>query len=200
MKKQATLLLSLLTLVMMLPGCGIGNKSANPGTNISPSVPSEPLASITPTPTVPQTVSTQEVPAPQDGRTVFQSDYGYSISYEAERFDYRRTEGYDEFILKSDETDKPFVFVCISHIGAEFVETVATASLGDKPESCMIGQTDVRCMETEEAWESGRIIRKNYLYPLTSGDALLIETQWYTQQGDDPYATRLQEMVCSVTV
>ena len=114
--------------------------------------------------------------------------------------DYRRTEGYDEYIMRSDDINAPFVFVCISRIGADFVDSVSASALGESPVDCTVGQAQMpaKYSELEEPWESGTIIHRSYVCPLSSGDALLIETQSYTQDGSDPYESWIMGLINSI--
>lgn len=84
----------------------------------------------------------------------------------------------------------------------EFVERVKVAALGEGPKSCTIGQNQMygQCNEIEEAWDGGKVIHKTYVCPLDSGDALLIETQWYTEQVDDSYEALLWQMINSIKI
>ena len=61
---------------------------------------------------------------PAEGITVRESDYGYSLRYDADRYEYRRVEGYDDYSLKTYEGDKPSVYLCVSAIGAEYFDDV----------------------------------------------------------------------------
>lgn len=200
MKKTAAIIMTLIVLATTLSACA--DKEPAPEQSTIPPVQSEAAQTEPPVDEPFPATGTPDIAGAQEQLTEFESDFGYTISYEEDSFDYRRTEGYDEFILKSDAVDKPFVFVCVSHVDAEFVEQVKAAALGDSPESCMIGQAQLegQCGETEEDWDGGRIIHKTYVCPLDSGDALLIETQWYTEQADDPYAAWLLEMVNSIKI
>lgn len=180
MKKFLLKILATMILAAALAGCG--EEEAAPGLETEPPMQSE---------------SVQEV---KDELTEFESDFGYTIFYDEDSFDYRSTEGYDEFILKSDEPEKPYVFVGIAYVEAEDVEQMKSISLGENPEVCTIGQEqrEGQCSETEEDWDGGKIIQKTYVCPLDSGDALLIETQWYTEQDVDSYEERLLEMINSI--
>lgn len=200
MKKTVAIIMALTVLAATLSGC-VDEEPAPEQSTISP-VQSETAQTKPSVDKLLPATDTPDIAGAQEKLTEFESDFGYTISYEENSFDYRRTEGYDEFVLKSGAVDKPFVFICISHVDAEFVVQVKAAALGDSPESCTIGQAQLegQCAETEEDWDGGRIIRKTYVCPIDSGDALLIETQWYTEQADDPYAAWLLEMVNSIRI
>lgn len=198
MKKLIAVIMTVAMFTGVLSGCG-GEKPAPVQSENTPAT----STSVQPEPSSDEQVPPAAVPnvsEEEKNLTEFKSDFGYAISYDEDSFDYRRTEGYDEFILKSDAADKPFVFVSVSYVEAEFVDQMETTALGAAPESCTIGQaqTQAQCSETEEAWDGGKVIHKTYVYPLDSGDALLIETQWYTEQANDPFAAMLLEMVNSI--
>lgn len=134
---------------------------------------------------------TKEPEVSEEKQVVFQSDFGYTISYEKDQVDYRKTTGYDQFVLKSDDLDAPFVFVSISRIEAKRVDLVKEAALSNDIETCVIGKAMLsgECSENKEVWDGGETIHKTYMLQLKSGDALLIETQWYTEQADSACAT-----------
>ena len=205
MRKYITLILTVFTFAVIISGCGNETIAPTPTADAAAAMQSEPIQAA-PTQELPieneiNPAENTQIPDVQSSLTFFESDYGYSISYEEGNTDYRRTEGYDEYILKSDAQEAPFVFVCISRIDAPFVEQVAAASLGEQPESCTVGQTQLpaQCSEQEEAWDDGKIIRKNYICKLDSGDALLIETQRYTQDGIDVHERWIAALVNSIT-
>lgn len=200
MKKTLAIILALAALTITLTACGSTEPTPTPSTK--PATQNETPQTSQPSAEEPSKPDEPDVDDPQTLLAEFKSDFGYTISYEEDSFDYRRTEGYDEFILKSDAVDKPFVFVSISHVGAEFVEQVKTAALGENPQDCTIGQAQTagQCSKTEEDWDGGKVNHKTYVCPLDSGDALLIETQWYTEESDDPYAAWLWEMVSSIQI
>lgn len=144
---------------------------------------------------------TPEVLEPKKNLKKLKSDYGYTITYDKDIFHYRCVEGYDDFFVESDEASKPSVFVSISFVGKEFVKQVAVNELGKHPKSCSIGQakTQAQCNVTEENWKGGKVIRKKYIYPFESGDALLIVTQWYSGQTDTSYEDMISGMLKSIT-
>ena len=200
MKKALTILLALIALTAALSACGNAEPAPTSAPGTETATQSEALQTLAPTAEAPFTTDEPVVNTHQSPLTEFKSDFGYSLSYDESSFDYRRTEGYDEFVLQSDEVDKPFVFICVSHVDAEFVDQVKAAALGDNPEDCSVGQAQTagQCVQTEEDWAGGKVIHKTYMCPLASGGMLLVETQRYTEQADDPYAARLMEMVNSM--
>lgn len=129
--------------------------------------------------------------------TELKSDFGYTIFYEEDKFDYRRTVGYDQFIMKSDQAEMPFVFVCIARVEKENFQKVKDAVMTGEKEPCIIGPSKIkgeRFVKIED-WEEGKIIHSHYFCPLGSAEALLIETQWYTRGEKDPYSEMILEMV-----
>lgn len=204
MKKQWCLPLMAALIRALLIGCGNAETTpvlvADAGAPVAaPGAVSEPIVSAVPQEAA-EPKNTPEPSAQASDLTVLESDFGYSLTYDPGRFDYRRTEGYDEFILNSEEMEKPFVFISIAGIGAEFIEQVRSVALGEDPLPCTIGQAQLAglCSEFVEDWADGKVCRKTYFCALPTGDALLIETQRYTQQGEDPYATALTQMLDSI--
>lgn len=200
MNKRIAFILTATVLTTMLSGCGSTVPASTQSTTAtSQSETAQPNSSDD---AQDSATDASDIAEAEKNIIDFESDYGYTISYEEDNFDYRRTEGYDEFVFKSDAVDKPFVFVCVSRVGAEFVEQVKLSALGENPESCTIGQaqTQGQCSEIEEEWDGGKVIHKTYVCPFDSGDILLIEMQWYTEQTDDPYAALLWEMVNSIKI
>lgn len=204
MKRILTMIVSLTMLTIMMTACGTVTSvpASEPETTAVP----EGNAAVQSVPEAPAepAYETEPVGAPdtqqRDGLSAFESDYGYTVSYAEDSLDYRRTEGYDEYIMRSDDVNAPFVFVCISRIGADFVESVTAAALGESPMDCTIGQAQMsaKYSELEEPWDGGEVIRRTYICPLSSGDALLIETQRYTQDGNDLYESWIMDLVNSI--
>ena len=203
MKKQWSILWTAAVLAALLTGCGVKAPAA-PADERSEPTPGaaagteQVLPAATEGPTHAQ--ATPAASPAQSGRTAFASDFGYTVTYDESSTDYRRTEGYDEFVRKSDAPDAPFVFVCVSRVGAEFVEAVTAASLGEAPEACTVGaaQMPAQSESTEETWSGGTIVRRNIVCPLEDGDALLIETQRYTGNGADAHAEWIRALLDSI--
>lgn len=198
MKRKMAIVLTATLFMAALSACG--SKEPASATSTSPSSQTEitkPEDSAKEQDSAPETPDVEE---PVKNLKELKSDFGYTISYEEDRYEYRRIEGFDEFGLKSQEEDKPLVFISISFVGAEYVEAVKAEYLGDQTEPCTIGKAQIQseCSETEEDWEGGKTITKSYVCPIDSGDALLIETQWYTEQADNTYEAELWDILSSI--
>ena len=94
-------------------------------------------------------------PEPAEGITVKESDYGYSIRYDADRFEYRRVEGYDDYSLKTYEGEKPSVYLCVSAIGKEYFNEVKKSLLGEDTSSVTIGSESISAEKRVSAVISG---------------------------------------------
>ena len=139
---------------------------------------------------------------PAEGITVRESDYGYSLRYDADRYEYRRVEGYDDYSLKTYEGDKPSVYLCVSAIGAKYFDDVKKSLMTGNVSSVSLGADGLQAEmnSRSDVWDGGEVCGKSYLCRLDDGSGLLIEIQYYTEDGKNPYEADLNEMLDSIRI
>lgn len=134
------------------------------------------------------------------GIQVKTSDYGYTMRYDADQYEYRRVEGYDDYSLKKYEGDKPSVYLCVSVIDGEYFDDVRESLIGDNASSVTFGKNAVSAEmnQQKDTWKEGDIYSRTYLCRKNDGGGLLIEMQYYTVNGKNPYEADLNEMLSSI--
>lgn len=138
----------------------------------------------------------------KSGIVTEQSDYGYSIVYDASKYEYKRVEGCDDYALKKYEADRPTVYVSISLVEKEYIGQAEASLFGEGSSDSTIGREKAaaKYSGTEDTWDEGKILCGVYLCTLPDGNALLIETQSYTVGENDSYSQDIRDMLDSIVL
>ena len=212
MKKIISVMAIVLLMAVLFTGCGKenenmlvssgGSDSALPSADESPSGGDGEQEKVDPIDMEKENDSDDSGSGEKSGIVTEESDYGYSITYNASKYEYKRVEGYDDYALKKYEADRPTVYVSVSLVEKEYVSQAESSMLGDDAKDCRIGRDKIaaKYSGTEDVWDKGKILCGVYLCTLSDGDALLIETQSYTVDGNDSYGRDIQEMLDSIAL
>lgn len=135
----------------------------------------------------------------------FESSIGYQVTYDESLFEYNRTREYDELTLKGQTfSSKPLVFFAAMKIDNDEVAHVIEEIFTESAQSTTIGQEayTALCQPTAESYNDGRglLHHNQYLVQLINGDALLFETQWYEENGDNADGAVLEDMLASILI
>ncbi|MFR8251011.1 MAG: hypothetical protein ACLVAI_04135 [Anaerovoracaceae bacterium] len=210
MKKIISAAAALLVMTVLITGCGEDGAQNPPGTDSPAQLFSAEESQLSAEGGSDRPDSAED-PAPDDegenvdaesaqGITVKVSDYGYAMRYDADRYEYRRVEGYDDYSLKKYEGDKPSVYLCVSAVGAEYFDDIRASLMGEDASSVTLGKDEVsgEMNELKDTWSEGDIYSRTYLCRVNDGGGLLIEMQYYTENGKNVYEADLNEMLSSI--
>ena len=127
----------------------------------------------------------EELEEPEEN-TVFESEQGYQIEYNSNRFVVRQSEGYDYFIglEGADKLENEDIFFAVAVVAPENVEAVRASIFPEEKSSgeCILSQGTLRGRFTAENGyaDSGLVGRRTFMVDLNdeTGRALVIETQF----------------------
>lgn len=155
--------------------------------------------------TVLESVETEKVTETKvPDRKDFESSLGYHILYDDTLFEYSRTGDYDEIVLKGQTfSSKPPVFFAAMKIDNDDVQDIVNEIFTMTAQQTVVGKDGYTalCQPTAESEDGKTLTHHNqYLVLLENGDALLFETQWYEEDGEDLNGKRLKEMLDSIII